>query len=274
VKSPANNLIHQDIDAFYSETSEESRLQLGLGPLEFARNKYLIQRYLPMQGVIIDVGGGPGVYSEWLAGLGHNVHLVDPVEKHIKQAEKRSAKLKNRFKSYLGEARKLDFPNTFADVVILHGPLYHLPEKADRLAAIAEAKRVLKPGGMILGFAINYAASTIPGLLNGLMDRPDFLQMCLDELTTGNHNAPKSMPGVLPHAYYHRPEQLKAEFAESGLQFLGLHAVEGVVWLDKNYFINRADNEKKKIHQQLLDATESDEGLLALSPHMMIACRK
>lgn len=245
-------LINSAIDAFYTETSEESRLQLGLGPLEFERNKELIGRYLPKKGVIVDVGGGPGVYSEWLAGLGYDVHLVDPVEKHIKQANKRSAKLKNKFKSYLGEARKLGFPDAFADVVILHGPLYHLQETAERLVALSEALRVVKTGGTVLGFAINYSASTIPGLLNGVTDRPDFLQMCLTELTTGKHIAPPTMPGILPHAFYHRPGQLRAEFEEAGFKLLQLHAVEGVVWLDKNYFINRADPGKREMHTQLL----------------------
>src|SRR5947208_831203 len=103
-----SNLINPDIDNFYANTSEEGRLQLGLGPLEFERNKELIQRYLPNKGIVIDVGGGPGVYSEWLAGLGHQVYLIDPVEKHIKQANKRSNKTKKPFKSLLGEAQKLE----------------------------------------------------------------------------------------------------------------------------------------------------------------------
>ena len=79
-------LINPEIEDFYSQTSEEGRLELGLGPLEFERNKELISRYLPKKGKVIDVGGGPGVYSEWMAGLGHEVILIDPVEKHIKQA--------------------------------------------------------------------------------------------------------------------------------------------------------------------------------------------
>src|SRR5437868_6184718 len=118
-------LIKPDIEDFYSNTSEEGRLQLGLGPLEFERNKELISRYLPKKSVIVDVGGGPGVYSEWLAGMGHKVYLIDPVEKHIKQANKRSAKAKKPFTNILGEARQLALADNFADVVILHGPLYH-----------------------------------------------------------------------------------------------------------------------------------------------------
>ncbi len=267
-------LIPADVDDFYSTTSEEGRLLLGLGPLEFERNKDLISRYLPKKGIIIDVGGGPGIYSEWLAGMGHNVHLVDPVEKHIKQANKRSVKAKKPFKSTLGEAQKLDFLDNFADVVILHGPLYHLQLKEQRVNAITEAKRVLKPNGIVLGFAINHSASSIAALLNGFIHAPGIYQMCKDELTTGQHNPPANMPGILPQAYFHRPQQLKDEFEEAGLTYINTYAVEGMIWMDKNYFESRGDEKKKAALMELLKVTENDEALLALSAHMMIVGRK
>jgi ubiquinone/menaquinone biosynthesis C-methylase UbiE len=270
----APKLINSEIDDFYSQTSEEGRLELGLGPLEFERNKDLISRYLPKKGIVIDVGGGPGVYSEWLAGLGHQVYLVDPVEKHIKQANKRSAKAKKPFKSILGEAQKLELQDNFADVMILHGPLYHLQSKADRIGAIVEAKRVLKPNGFVLGFAINHSASTIAALLNGFIHSPEIFEMCKEELTSGIHTPPKSMPGVLPAAYFHHSNELKVEFEEAGLTYLDTYAVEGLIWMDKNYFETRSDPKKKEVIMELMKITENDQSLLSLSPHMMIVGRK
>lgn len=270
----ASQLINPEIDDFYAQTSEEHRLELGLGPLEFERNKELIQRYLPKKGVIIDVGGGPGIYSEWLAGMGHEVYLVDPVEKHIKQANKRSNKAKKPFNRLLGEAQKLDFADNFADLVILHGPLYHLQSKPERIRAISEAKRVLKPRGIVLGFAINPSASTIAALLNGFIHTPDIFEMCKQELTSGIHTPPKNMPGILPAAYFHKPRELKAEFEEAGLTYLDIYAVEGLIWLDKNYFETRSDVKKKQAIMELMQITEKEQSLLSLSPHMMIAGRK
>jgi ubiquinone/menaquinone biosynthesis C-methylase UbiE len=270
----ASKLINPDIEDFYSNTSEEGRLQLGLGPLEFERNKELISRYLPKKGTVIDVGGGPGVYSEWLAGLGHEVILIDPVEKHIRQANKRSGKAKKSFKSLLGEAQKLDLSDSSANMVILHGPLYHLQSKTDRIQAIAEAKRVLKPGGTVLGFAINHSASTIAALLNGFIHAAGVFDMCMEELKSGIHTPPKNMPGVLPSAYFHRPDELKAEFEEAGLTYMDTYAVEGVIWMDKNYFETRSDPAKKERIMALMKMTENDPALLSLSPHMMIAGKK
>ena len=270
----ASKLINPAVEDFYLSTSEEGRLQLGLGPLEFERNKELISVYLPKKGVVIDVGGGPGIYSEWLAGMGHEVYLIDPVGKHIKQANKRSSKAKRPFKSLLGEAQKLELEDNIASVVILHGPLYHLQSKADRIRAIAEARRVLKPGGIALGFAINHSASTIAALLNGFIHAPEVFEMCKAELTSGIHTPPKNMPGVLPPAYFHRPNELKAEFEEAGLTYLDTYAVEGVIWMDKNYFETRSDPKKKERIMELMKITEKDKALLSLSPHMMIAGKK
>lgn len=268
-------LIDRRIDRFYSDSSEDTRLQTGLGPLEFQRNKALILKYLPKKkSIILDVGGGPGLYAAWLSELGHSVQLFDPVAKHIVQAGKRAALLKKRFKAILGEAQHLDFPDHTADVVILHGPLYHLQCKEERLRAIREAKRTLRQGGYLLGFAINHSASTIACLLNGLIHDKAFFNMCREELSTGHHHPPAGWPGILPKAYVHRPDELREEFEEAGLEYVSLHAVEGCVWLDRDYFRSRAVPGKSKTLDALLKLTEQDLSLLAFSPHMMIAARK
>lgn len=267
----SKKLVSAKIEDFYNQASEEDRLSKGLGIFEFERIKALLSRYLPKSGVVIDVGGGTGKYAEWLAKEGHDVHMVEPLDKHLKIAQKRSDKAKRPFKVIKGEAQRLDFKDGFADVVIMHGPLYHLQSEEARLRAISEAKRVLKPGGVVLGFAINYTASTIVGLLNGLIHGPSFLDMCKSELTTGIHNAPSDLPWVMAESFYHKPAQLKAEFEAAGLRFDKLYAVEGITWLDKHYFESMLNAKKRKNLDLITEITENDEHLLALSPHMMIA---
>lgn len=267
--------ISKGIIDFYNQSSEEHRLSAGLGPLEFERNKDLIRRYLSKKSCrVVDVGGGTGKYAAWLAQAGHQVWMVDPVPKHLALAQKRSNKLKNKFEVLHGEARRLDFEDDFADLVIMHGPLYHLQEKEERLNAITEAKRITRPGGAILGFAINYAASTLVGLLQGIIHEQEIFNMCHQELTTGMHNAPESIPGILAEAYYHKPEELKAEFEECNLFNLKLFAVEGMIWLDKNFFSSRGDQKKNENLLKLIRITENDINLISFSPHMMVAAIK
>lgn len=268
-------LISRDIELFYNKASEETRLEKGMGVFEFERIKSLIEKYISStSSKIIDIGGGTGKYAAWLAEKGHQVHLVEPVSKHIKIAENRAHKLKNKFSIQLGESRKLDFPNNFADLIILHGPLYHLQKKEDRDLSIKEAKRVLKNGGIILGFAINYTASTLVGLLSGLIHKKTFFEMCQQELTTGMHNPPSDFPWLLAEGYYHKPEELKEEFVTQKLTYLNTYAVEGMAWLDKNYFANMENHKKKETLIELTKITENDSYLLPFSPHMMIAVQK
>jgi len=268
-------LISRNIESFYNKASEETRLENGMGIFEFERIKSLIEKHLqPSKSTIIDVGGGTGKYSEWLAQKGHKVHLVEPVEKHIQLAKKRTKKLKNKFAIHQGESQNLEFLDNFADLVILHGPLYHLQKKEDRIQSILEAKRVIKNNGIILGFAINHSASTLVGLLNGIIHAKSFFEMCKEELTTGIHNPPKDFPWLLTEAFYHKPEQLKEEFMQQELTYLNLYAVEGMVWLDKNFFTNMQKDQERKTLLELIKLTETDTSLLSFSPHMMIAVKK
>jgi len=268
-------LISRNIELFYNKASEETRLEKGMGIFEFERIKSLLEKYVSSsKSTIIDVGGGTGKYSEWLAKKGHQVYLVEPISKHIEIAKVRANKLKNKFSIQLGESRKLEFQNNFADLVILHGPLYHLQKKEDRDLTICEAKRVLKNNGIILGFAINYTASTLAGLLNGLIHKKTFFKMCKEELTKGIHNPPDDFPWLLTEAYYHKPEQFKQEFINQDLTYLNTYAVEGMAWLDKDYFINMLNNKRRNTLLELIKITENDNHLLSFSPHMMIAVKK
>ncbi|MEH2082737.1 MAG: hypothetical protein V7K89_22975 [Nostoc sp.] len=85
--SELNNLLADEALIHYASGQEQDRLSKGAGLLELARSQELISRHLsPPPAVIFDVGGGAGVYSFWLAQQGYEIHLIDAVPLHIKQA--------------------------------------------------------------------------------------------------------------------------------------------------------------------------------------------
>ena len=263
--------IDSSIIDFYTQSSEETRLQTGLGPLEFLRNKELISRYLSLKPLhIADVGGGTGHYAHWLSSLGHHVTMIDPVEKHIQQATKRAKRSNPGFYVKLGEAQALPLETSSIDVVILHGPLYHLLTESERLSALKEAERVLKLGGVILGFAITHAAFTLAALQNGMIHHNSIFDMCQEELGTGIHNPPSDFPGILAQAYFHKPADLSFEFEQAGFQTKGIFAVEGIAWLDAKFFESWSTPIKKQRLLQLTRLIETDLNLICFSPHMMI----
>jgi len=267
------NLIDPSIDAFYTKRQEENRLSTGLGPLEFERNKILINRYLNPSSQIADVGGGPGHYAQWLAGLGHTVILIDPVKKHIEQAKKRAIRGPH-FRCLQGEARKVPLADLSQDLVILHGPLYHLQDLEDRLATLKETRRILKKGGILLGFAITHSASTIATLQSGLIHDQNLFEMCSTELRSGDHFPPENYPLMLPKGFCHRPSELIEEFEMAGFEPLDILPVEGIAWLDSNFFESWAENKKRNQLLELVTLTETDRELLCFSPHIMLAAKK
>jgi SAM-dependent methyltransferase len=103
-------------------------------------------------GGVLDVGGGPGNYATWLAEDGYEVKLIDATPELVEQAR---AGEPPAFEAAVGDARDLAEPDESADAVLLLGPLYHLPARDNRMKALAEAHRVLRPGGLLAAAAIS-----------------------------------------------------------------------------------------------------------------------
>ena len=108
-------LTHDDLNgeilSYYRGGNEKDRLLKGYGQLEFARTLDILSLYLPEPpAVILDVGGGSGIYAYPLAKLGYEVHLIDAVPLHIEQALKISSEQPDHplASALVGDARKLE----------------------------------------------------------------------------------------------------------------------------------------------------------------------
>lgn len=104
---------------------------------------------------ILDLGCGPGLYSEIFAKKGHKVTGVDFSENSIEYAKKEALKKKLDI-TYLKENYlKLDLKENTFDLVILiftdFGPL--LPSEREQLLGFI--KKVLKPGGVFVFDVLN-----------------------------------------------------------------------------------------------------------------------
>ena len=162
---------------------------------------------------VLDVGGGPGRYSCWLAENGYEVHLIDPVEKHVKQAREASESQPCHPLASVtqGDARSLNHGDGSADAALLMCPLYHLTARDHRLAALREAHRVLKPGGLLVAKAISRFASLLDGLSKGFIDDPNFVPLLRYAIEEGQHSG---YPGYFTTAFFHRPEELEGRMSD------------------------------------------------------------
>ena len=267
----------EDIAAFYSQGLERDRLSTGQGALELARTRLVLERYLPSPpAVIADVGGGPGRYAIWLAERGYAVHLVDPIPLHIEQARADVATRAGVVlaSAEVGDARALRLPDASADAVLLLGPLYHLPERADRLLALSEAGRVCRPGGVIIVAAISRFASTLDVLRGDYLEDPAFASVAAGDLSDGRHHNPTRDPAYFTTAYFHRPEELAQECSAAGLTHEATLGVEGPAWLLSDLDARLADERRRGVLLAALDALEGESTLIGVSAHLLAVARR
>jgi len=266
----------REVVTYYERFAEESRLGSGPSRLEFERTKELLQRMLPKPPArILDVGGAAGVYSAWLAEQGHEVHLVDASARLVDEARKLNAKLDRPIASLsVADARSLPQPDQFADVVLLMGPLYHLPEAADRDAALREARRVLKPSGLLVVAAISRYASALDGLARQLAVDAAFVRMRDRDLRDGQHRNETDRIDYFTTAYFHRPEDLRQELATAGFSDPKVFGVEGPGWLVGDFDSRWADPVLRDDLMAVARALESEPTVIGVSAHLLGIGRK
>ncbi|GAA0403559.1 methyltransferase domain-containing protein [Microbispora corallina] len=254
-----------EILEYYLGGGEDARLRSGRGRLELWRTQDVLRRLLPPPPArVLDVGGGTGVHAEWLAADGYAVELVDPVPAHVERASGLPG-----VTAALGDARALDAGDATADAVLLLGPLYHLPDRADRVRALAEARRAVRPGGVVAAATISRWAAVHDLVRKGAY-ADEAVRGVADDVA--GDGLLRSHPGSgFTTAYFHHPDEILGEFADAGLPGPRRYALEGVfawyetldAWLD--------DPERRTA---LLDAARRAEGdptLLGATGHMITA---
>jgi ubiquinone/menaquinone biosynthesis C-methylase UbiE len=265
------NLIAGEIETYYLEGLELDRLSTDHGELERLRTQEILGRYLPpAPAAVFDVGGAAGVYAFPLVQHGYQVHLIDPVALHLEQARARSASLGVELSSIaLGDARELNVSTGVADAVLLLGPLYHLVERSDRIQALREARRILKPGGILFAAAISRFASLIDGLSSGFFQDEQFRKIVAADLASGQHRNPSDRPAYFTTAFFHRPEDLAAELREAGFESVRVLAVEGPVWSTSYFHRAWSDAQQRSELMQFLSLVEQEPSILGASAHLL-----
>lgn len=213
--------------SFYTAECDESvRLSRSKNRLEFLRTQELLRDRLPAAPArILDVGGGTGVHAAWLAADAYDVDVVDIVPEHVGAAREFSARLGDTFSAHIGDARSLEAADASVDACLLLGPLYHLPDPSDRAAALTEAARVTRPGGLVCAAAISRYAWPLYGLRDGSLSAERAASIA--ETLDSGHGAPV---GSLPAAFSHRVSDLAAELADAGLVEVEVLGIEGPAW--------------------------------------------
>ncbi|PRY19157.1 ubiquinone/menaquinone biosynthesis C-methylase UbiE [Pseudosporangium ferrugineum] len=207
-------------------------MSLDRNQVEWLRTCELLTRWLPSPpATVIDVGGGPGRQARHLLDHGYDVTLYDLVPKHVDQAAARGVP------ALVGDARRLPVGDVTADVVLLLGPLYHLPDATDRASALTEAVRVLRPGGVAVVAALSRWGRVLVRAAAGHLGDPAWHEHTMATMRDGRVVGGDAWDDA---AYLHDVRELETELQAAGLRQVQVVGVEGPVgaWARRDPALN------------------------------------
>lgn len=275
--------IDREVLASYDAGAERNRLRTGIGLIEFERTRELLQAHLPpAPAVIYDIGGGYGEYAWWLSSRGYQVHLFDLSRTNIAM----SAELATEYpgcrlhSAEVADARCIDRASGSADAVLCMGPLYHIVQRDERIAALNECARLLRPGGTLYAAAITrYAtllwATSVFGVRNRLLEEEAFMRMVETELRTGEHIRPgESAYSGIGRSHFHSPAELKGELNSAGFDGVAVHGVVGGGWLAPELDALWQDARARAAIMRAVRLLDGEDDVIGLSTHLLAIGRK
>lgn len=195
----------------------------GLKPDERA----LIERYLDRDAATLEAGAGGGRILAEMRRLGFaSLAGFDFVPELV--AEARRADPSGEIRFDVEDARALGYPDaSFDQVVYLQQLLSSIESAADRRTVAAEARRVLRPGGValfsVLPFDVRRRSVLMRPYLGYLRllrrvrgsDRPDQL---LPRMRMRGRPTPAALRDAGPHVYWYRAEEVERELTGAGFE--------------------------------------------------------
>jgi SAM-dependent methyltransferase len=151
--------------------------------------------------------------------------------------------------------------------------VYHLTGAADRRKALAEARRVLRPGGRLLAMAVCRFASLLDGLYQGWLDDPVFRPIVEQDLLDGQHRNPDPVgrPEFFTTAYFHTPDGLAEEIEQAGFSATAIYGVEGPGWPLRQEW---ADPQRREQILFAARSVETEHSLIGFSDHLIAAAAR
>lgn len=266
-----------DVRAYYASRgdAEWERLDTAEGTIEWALTCRTLATHVAAGARVLDLGGGPGRYSAWLAGRGHRVVLADVSPELLAVARSRLAGIDL---DDIVEADACDlarFGDASFDAVVALGPFYHLPDAARRDRAARELLRVLRPGGVAV-----ISLMTRTQLLRRIISRAEESGALLEDrfvaalLERGEFRS--SVAGRFTEGYGARPEDVPAYFSSHGLVPLELRAAEGVSSAIEDDVVRLATT-NPTLYERVLDLlwkTSTEPSILGMCSHLLFVGRK
>jgi ubiquinone/menaquinone biosynthesis C-methylase UbiE len=189
------------------------------------REAYLKLIDLPHTAAVLDLGCGTGVVTRAIAArdrFSGTVIGIDRSPEFIAAAERLAADagVGDRVEFVVGDAHELDLPAAIFDAVVAHTLVSHV---RDPLAVLAEAARVIRPGGVVAVFDGDYASLTF-GCSDPQLGQT--IEGAIQSMIMSSPRVMREVPRLLPKAGLQLMATQAHVYAEAGSSSFLLNLAE------------------------------------------------
>jgi SAM-dependent methyltransferase len=220
--------------------------------------------YITRESNVIEIGCGTGYYGMHFAPQCNTYLGVDIAPAHAAKFQEKieQANIKNAAVQ-IGDATNLiDIPAASFDVVLVLGPMYHLPPE-ERALAFSETKRICKPGGTLAYAYINRIGAYLTGCFLSSAEYPT--------LRANTFALEQSRDDLRPELFYFTmPEEIAVCAADHGLTVL---ENVGVDYMFTAELINEASQEQLAAWDAIFLAMNKSSTCSGTSNHALMICK-
>lgn len=273
--TPSTSDLNSYLSQYYDRFVQREWERLDRHRTEFALTVRALQKWLQKPPArILDCGSGPGRLAFHLSQQGYEVTLFDLSPKSLELAEEKFAAAGLRAAGLeCGSAVDLSrFADSSFDAVLMLGPLYHLLEPEERLRAVKEAVRVLRPGGVLFAAFIcrftghRWAVHQDP---QWVLQHPEAARHLL---ATGKL-LPRDQQADEFCAYMAHPSEITPLLEQADLEIKTLLALEGLASQGEQR-LNELQGEDWQTWVEINESVASDPSLFGSAEHLMAVAEK
>ena len=264
------------VEHYYKTFDEWNRTFTPEGMLEFEITLDIMKKYTKTGSSVLDLGGGPGRYTQELAKSGRIMSLGDISPELVEIAKEKNEDTKNIKSIDVVNAVKLDIyeKNSF-DCVLVMGPLYHLTESSEIEAALKEVYRILKKDGIMIAGFIPHLSGTA-GIIERSMYAPhQVTPEILDRVfNTGKFN--NNSDTGFQEGIYLSSKQVETFMTQTGFKKILLRSARGLGHKLEKGIIEKK-NSDPVLYQKIMDIIEKsseDEAVINTSGHALYVGKK